>query len=191
MVISPMYEDTYFVDELRDIHTGYSDYELTNSAVVRINYRLAKMIVYEEDFTCLFYYGNVNVNKTNIGLKVDPLYKHVYAKKALMLFEHYANELTKSWNRLSGYSHGSQRYYKTLSYCYYVIKTLGNILYDLVGTNHEDYSYVIGEANEIAERCIEVDALLGLITGGVIFPASWKVIEKFRYVTDLKLLTEN
>lgn len=186
-----MYEDTYFVDELRDIHTGYSDYELTNSAVVRINYRLAKMIVYEEDFTCLFYYGNVNVNKTNIGLKVDPLYKHVYAKKALMLFEHYANELTKSWNRLSGYSRGSQRYYKTLSYCYYVIKTLGNILYDLVATNHEDYSYVIGETNDIAERCIDVEALMGLIAGGVIFPASWKVIEKFRYVTDLKLLTEN
>lgn len=190
MVLSPMYEDTYFVDELRNIHTGYSDYELTNSAVVRINYRLAKMIVKDKDVSELSFYGYVKSNKTNIGLKVDPLYKHIYSKKALMLFEHYANELTKSWNSLYGYNRGSVMYYQTLSYCYCVIKSLGNILYDLVGTNHEDYSYVIGVTNDIAERCIDVDALLGLIKGGVIFPASWEVIEKFRYVTDLKLLTD-
>ena len=110
MVLSPMYEDAYFVNELQDIHTDYSDYELTNSAVVRINYRLGKMIVKDKDVSELSFYGYVKSKNTNIGLKVDPLYKHVYSKKALMLFEHYANELTKSWNRLSGYSRGSPRY---------------------------------------------------------------------------------
>lgn len=181
MVISPMYEDTYFVDELRDIHTGYSDYELANSVVARVNYRLAKLIVNDEEVNCLFDYGNVKLNTTNIGLKVDPLYKHIYAKKALMLFEHYSNELTKSWGR----------YFRSLSYCYCVIKTLGNILYDVAATNYEDYSYVIGETNDIAERCIDVDTLMGLTASGVVFPASWEVIDKFRYVSDLKLLAGN
>ena len=185
-----MYEDTYFVDELRDIHTGYSDYELANSVVFRVNYRLAKLIVTDEE-VWLFDYGNVKLNTTNIGLKVDTLYKHIYAKKALMLFEHYANELTRSWNRLSAYSRGSRCHFQSLSYCYCVIKTLGNILYDVAATNNEDYSYVIGEANDIAERCIDVDVLMGLTTSGVVFPASWEVIEKFRYATALKLLAGN
>lgn len=184
-----MYEDTYFVDELRDIHTRYSDYELTNSVVVRANYRLAKLIVTVEDENAnwLFDYGNVNLNNTDICLKVDPLYAHIYVKKALMLFEHYANELTRSWNRLSAYSRGSRQYYQT----YYVIKTLGNILYDVVATNYDDYSYVVSVTNDIAERCIDVEALMELISGGIIFPASWEAIEKFRYVCDLKLLAGN